>query len=163
MTIFKKIIDKLSKEDIEKISKRRQEEIEGFDEECENWIEEGVKCQEKKAYDKAVEYFRRAEERRYSRSWALLAWMHKDGLGVKKNKGEANRLYGLVKEAAEKGDVIAQRSLGFMYAEGQGVAKDEKEASKLYHKSAEKGYAGAQYCLGVMYANGFMVSKNAVV
>ena len=42
----------------------------------------------------------------------------------------------LVKELAEKGDAVAQTSIGFMYANGQGVERDEKEAVKWYRKAA---------------------------
>ena len=44
----------------------------------------------------------------------------------------------LFRQAAGKGDGVAQSNLGRLYAEGMGVAKDEKEAVKWFKKAAEK-------------------------
>ena len=65
----------------------------------------------------------------------------------------------LLKEA-EKGDPVAQNSLGVMYATGRGFPKDEVEAVKWYRTSADQGHALAQVNLGAMYASGRGVPKD---
>ena len=59
-----------------------------------------------------------------------------------------------LKALAEKGDAMAQNSLGMMYYHGEGMAEDDAEAMKWYRKAAEQGHAKAQYHLGAMYADG---------
>ena len=66
------------------------------------------------------------------------------------------------KAKAEKGDRVAQFSLGVCYRDGAGVAKDETQAVSWYHKAAEQGDAKAQYILGVCYENGAGVAKDEV-
>ncbi len=61
---------------------------------------------------------------------------------------------------AERGDAVAQYSVGRMYRSGQGVARDDKEAVKWYRRAAEQGDAFAQYNLGVAYANEKGVPRN---
>jgi hypothetical protein len=59
-----------------------------------------------------------------------------------------------VKEAAEKGDPLAQFSLGLAYAKGTGVPQDFAAAQKWYVKAALQHNANAQNNLGVMYVTG---------
>ena len=66
------------------------------------------------------------------------------------------------KAKAEKGDRVAQFSLGVCYRDGAGVAKDEAQAVAWYRKAAEQGDAKAQYILGVCYRIGTGVAKDAV-
>ena len=61
---------------------------------------------------------------------------------------------------AEKGDAIAQYSLGVCYYRGLGVAKDTGEAMKWFSKAAKQGNVAAQMFLGVCYANGIGVPKD---
>ena len=63
-------------------------------------------------------------------------------------------------EAANRGHVFAQYSLGVIYEKGQGVKKDDKEAVKWYRQSADQGLAEAQYNLGTMYEKGLGVKQN---
>jgi len=70
-----------------------------------------------------------------------------------------------LKALAEKGDSMAQNSLGMMYYHGEEVAENDADVMKWYRKAAEQGYAKAQYHLGAMYADGQGVledSKEAV-
>lgn len=57
-------------------------------------------------------------------------------------------------QAAAKGNVIAQNTLGFLYLNGQGLEQDDKEAIKWFRIAALAGYAAAQYNLAVMYKLG---------
>lgn len=43
------------------------------------------------------------------------------------------------RKAAEQGDAVAQRKLGYRYGNGIGVKQDHAEAFKWYRKAAEQG------------------------
>ena len=66
------------------------------------------------------------------------------------------------KAKAEKGDAIAQWSLGTAYHKGDGVAKDDAEAVKWWRKAAEQNDADTQYNLGLSYASGIGVATNYI-
>lgn len=70
------------------------------------------------------------------------------------DRGDYARAFKEFKKLAEKGDRVAQYSLGLMYWKGQGVAKDNERAVQWYRKSADQGYADAQYRLGNHYWEG---------
>lgn len=56
---------------------------------------------------------------------------------------------------AEKGDMDAQKELGYIYALGAGgVCKNLAEAVVWYEKAARRGDAEAQNALGILYAKG---------
>ena len=63
---------------------------------------------------------------------------------------------------AEKGDRVAQYTLGNCYYNGAGVANDEAQAVSWYRKAAEQGLAQAQYNLGVCHEYGTGVPKDFV-
>ena len=66
----------------------------------------------------------------------------------------------VLKALAEKGDAMAQNSLGMKYYHGEEVAEDNTEAMKWYHRAAEQGHGEAQYHLGAMYEDGRGVLEN---
>ena len=74
----------------------------------------------------------------------------------------AKKKFEETKAKAEKGDKIAQFSLGNMYDFGEGVPEDDKEAVKWYRKAAEQGDADAQNNLGVMHYFGEGVPQDKV-
>ena len=55
---------------------------------------------------------------------------------------------------AEKGDAIAQLTLGLMYFEGDVLSQDYPKALYWFEKSAEQGDPKAQNLLGVIYMEG---------
>ena len=55
---------------------------------------------------------------------------------------------------AEKGDAMAQNTVGLLYREGVGVVKDEKAALHWLRRSAAQGNVFAQNNLGFMYMDG---------
>lgn len=65
-----------------------------------------------------------------------------------------------LRQAAERGDAVAQFNLAIRYANGAGVPKDEAEEFKWYRKAAEQNLAEAQFNLGTCYATGQGVEKN---
>lgn len=58
-----------------------------------------------------------------------------------------------VRQAAERGDITAQRGLGGMYATGVGVPKNTAEAVKWYLRAAEQGDGQAQLLVGKLLVN----------
>jgi hypothetical protein len=74
-------------------------------------------------------------------------------------QGHKKELYDY-KQAAKKGDAIAQYTLGYMYLIGQGVPRDDEQAAYWYKKAAEQGEVSAQFNLGVMYSKGIGVIQN---
>jgi len=70
------------------------------------------------------------------------------------NKGDYKTAYRIFKPHAERGDVVAQFSLGEMSKKGQGVPRDDAEALKWYRKAADQGHADAQNNLGIIYTLG---------
>ncbi|NTV15238.1 MAG: trypsin-like serine protease [Desulfobulbaceae bacterium] len=57
-------------------------------------------------------------------------------------------------EAAERGDIDAQVSLGYMYDHGDGVPQDSQQALAWYVKAAVQGDPEAQANLGLMFEQG---------
>ena len=66
-------------------------------------------------------------------------------------------------DKAEKGDAVAQFSVGWAYANGKGVQANDRESVKWYRKSAEQNHAKSQLNLGFMYYNGKGVTRDFVL
>lgn len=64
------------------------------------------------------------------------------------------------RKAAEQGDAVGQRRLGWSYYNGRGVPQDYEEAEKWFRLSAEQGDAKAQFNLGLMYKNGSRIIQD---
>ncbi|KAF9915674.1 hypothetical protein FBU30_001814, partial [Linnemannia zychae] len=64
-------------------------------------------------------------------------------------------------KAAEKGDPIAQVSVGFMIRCGHGVSADASKAVFWYQKAADQGSAAGQVSLGLLYVNGQGVAQDS--
>ena len=77
-------------------------------------------------------------------------------------KGDYSTALKKFKPVAERGNPVAQFTLGLMYREGQGVAKDVKAAVEWLRKAAEQGHAQAQENLGLSYAKGQGIERDWV-
>jgi TPR repeat protein len=66
----------------------------------------------------------------------------------------------LYQEAADAGNVMAQREFGELYYEGSFVARDYHAALKWFRKAADGGDAAAQRYLGAMYFIGKGLAKD---
>ena len=77
-------------------------------------------------------------------------------------RGDYATVLRLLRPQAERGDALAQASLGFMYANGQGVPQDYGQAVKWFRLAAEQGNALAQFNLGIMYNEGQGVPQDYV-
>ena len=73
------------------------------------------------------------------------------------NRQDYTRAIEILSPLAEKGNVLAQSSLGVVYQYGTG---NFPEALKWYRLAVMQGNASAQYNLGVMYARGEGVIRN---
>jgi TPR repeat protein len=61
---------------------------------------------------------------------------------------------------AERGNPVAQFTLGSCYANGRGAPRDYVKAVRWYYLSARQGYAPAQNRLGVCYYSGLGTPRN---
>jgi len=80
-----------------------------------------------------------------------IAQLYQHGCGLDKNSAEHRRW---LRQAAWRGHVQAQSSLGTFYFTAPKPYKNPRAALKWTHKAAEKGYAAAQFNLGWMYEIG---------
>lgn len=64
--------------------------------------------------------------------------------------------------AAEAGDPVAQRNLGFLYQRGHGVDPDPKVAMMWYRKAADQGHRAAYNNIGFLYVAGLGVEQDFV-
>lgn len=64
------------------------------------------------------------------------------------------------RQAAEDGDLTAQRNIAHLYRWGKGVPQDLTQAAFWYYTAAKGGLDSAQYNLGVMYLRGEGVPRN---
>ena len=81
-----------------------------------------------------------------------LGAMYDNGTGVRKNIKIARYWY---RQAASRGDSLAQSALGLIYEKGKGVKKDLAEAAKWYGKAAEQGEPSAIRKLAKLKKSGF--------
>lgn len=79
---------------------------------------------------------------------------------LREDYATAARLY---RNAAMRGDALAEQALGAVYANGQGdLAHDDAQAVFWYRKAADQGFPTAQDALARAYENGIGVVKDTV-
>ncbi len=76
------------------------------------------------------------------------------------DKGDDKMAVAFWRQAADKGNMIAQNNLGWAYKEGRGVEPNDVEAVRWYRLSAAQKYADAQFTLGWMYYQGRGVAQS---
>jgi TPR repeat protein len=80
------------------------------------------------------------------------------GQGVQKDIAKAVPLF---RDAADKGNVIAENALGYLYAQGiGGLRKDAALSLRWYRKAAEQDAPTAQLALGIAYEEGKDVKQD---
>lgn len=62
--------------------------------------------------------------------------------------------------AADDGDIDAQRNIAHLYRWGKGVSQDLTQAAYWYYTAAKGGSDTAQYNLGIMYLRGEGIPRN---
>ena len=106
------------------------------------------------AGDYAGAYELLSTETRYSMVKATLGFMFFSGLGVRQDYSKALEWF---IEAAQQGNVVAQKNVGTIYAGGHGVPQDYREAVRWYLMAAENNDAVVQKRLADMYILGLGV------
>lgn len=74
--------------------------------------------------------------------------------------GEYDVAFDQWRQAAEDGDLTAQRNVAHLYRWGKGVPQDLTQAAFWYYTAAKGGLDTAQYNLGIMYLRGEGVPRN---
>jgi TPR repeat protein len=133
-------------------------------------------------YATALQIFHRLAERGNANAQDALGRMYDKGEGVAQDKAEASRWFQMAdaerngltaynksdfatamrifRPLAERGQILAEYTIGMMYANGQGVPQDYAEALKWHRKAAEQGEPKAQFSVGVMYFKGLGTAKD---
>lgn len=75
-------------------------------------------------------------------------------------RGDYDKAFDQWSQAAEDGDLTAQRNIAHLYRWGKGVPQDLTQAAFWYYTAAKGGLDTAQYNLGVMYLRGEGVPRN---
>lgn len=119
--------------------------------------QEGEKYYNKKDYERAVKWYRKAAGQGHAEAQSKLGDMYYDGQGIENDYYKAVEWY---RKAAEQGLVWPQFRLGWMYDEGLGVSQDYSKSMEYYQKAVKQGYAMAQNNLGVMYLDGKGIDKD---
>ncbi|MFW5454236.1 tetratricopeptide repeat protein [Thioalkalivibrio sulfidiphilus] len=84
---------------------------------------------------------------------AHLAWLHAEGLGVKKDGGQAVYWY---EQAVDAGEVQHTLSLGWAYLRGELVPRDRAQSEDWFRKGIEADYPQARIALAsVLIADAF--------
>jgi hypothetical protein len=78
---------------------------------------------------------------------------YEDGWAAHK-RGDYKTALPLFTRAANKGNALAQTTLGLLYYNGRGVSQDYEQAIMWLRKAADQGQSGAQLLLGEMYEQG---------
>jgi len=94
--------------------------------------------EESDAYDprRAVLWLRRGAAKNHDTCLMLLGWHVHGGIGVKRDRARAVRLY---RRAIELGNARAAYQLGLCYRDGEGVRRDPREARRWLKYAAQKG------------------------
>lgn len=122
-------------------------------------------------YDLGVLYMKGTSVKQDSAE--ALAWLHKsaaqtsrfdDILGgylvTDKEDTATTEVISWLRKAAERGDVLAQKTLGMMYYRGTRIKKNYDEAVVWYRKAAEQGDTEEQKRLGKLYESGTGVKQD---
>ena len=111
-------------------------------------FQKGLMFSKRNDYQNAIREWKPLSDEGHQGAQYHLGWIYENGIGLKKNIVEAERLYKL---SASQGNVKAQANLGLMYLKGEGIKRDLREAVRWIKRSAESGYPKSQYALGLIY------------
>jgi TPR repeat protein len=83
-----------------------------------------------------------------------LGVLYSQGLGVKRNAGDAIELW---RAGTAKGYAACEHAMALAYDAGEALPRDPDKALKMYKSAADKGYARAQFVMGTLYESGRLV------
>lgn len=75
-------------------------------------------------------------------------------------QGNYDKAFDAWRQAADEGDLTAQRNIAHLYRWGKGVKQDLTQAAFWYYTAAKGGSDTAQYNLGIMYLRGEGIPRN---
>lgn len=110
-------------------------------------------------YARAAVFLERAARAGVVPAQFRLGVLYEKGLGVRKDPGEARRLYAA---AAAKGHARAMHGLAEVLEHGVNGPPDHAGALEWFRKAAASGVADSQYALGIAYARGSGVERDPV-
>jgi uncharacterized protein len=122
--------------------------------------EDGLAAYRGENYTLAAKIWASESERNNRNSQYGLSLLYLRGDGVQL---DTRRAFELTREAANKGLVQAQKTLGSFYLYGIGGEKNIELALDWLTRSAKTGYAKSQIMLGNIYRRGIGVAKNLSV
>ncbi len=122
-------------------------------------IEEAEAAINGEQYERALNLLSPLATKGEPRAMFLLAYLLREGLGVRQAPGEAFKLY---RSSAEAGFHPGMNLLGVCYREGVGTQQDFAEAMKWFKKSALLGNRDAALSVGALYVNGQGVQADYV-
>ncbi len=106
---------------------------------------------------RAIEWYRRAADRRFAPAQFRLGQMYASGLGLRRDAKKALHWY---ERAAEQGYPEAAFNLAVAYETGVDGGPDIARAVALYSAAVARGFAPAQFNLGRLYALGQGVPRD---
>lgn len=98
-------------------------------------------------YKTAVQYYEKAKAFLHPPAFMALAKMFETGVGARKNKGKAFKMY---LGAAKLADIEAYNAVGLCYKNGIGIKKDATKAIEYFQKSADQNDPAGEYQLGLL-------------
>src|SRR5581483_2064558 len=92
----------------------------------------------------------------------LIVWLGSATRSSSQSTQAERQQFAATKAEADKGDALAQFTLGNYYAFGTGVSRDLVKAPKWHRKAAEQGLAQAQLRLAYEYVNGIGLKTDPI-
>ncbi|HZR15977.1 MAG TPA: PEGA domain-containing protein [Verrucomicrobiae bacterium] len=92
----------------------------------------------------------------------LIVWLGSATRSSSQSTQAERQQFAATKAEADKGDALAQFTLGNYYAFGTGVSRDLVKAAKWHRKAAEQGLAQAQLRLAYEYVNGIGLKTDPI-
>lgn len=108
---------------------------------------------------RAFELWKKAAEKRHSRSQYNLGLCYLDGVGVSKDTQTAVTW---IQKSADANLPVAEYQMALLLSEGVGIPKDPPKAIEWYLKAAEQGFPPAYGNLGYCYAQAFGVPQSVI-
>jgi TPR repeat protein len=109
-------------------------------------------------YAEARDLYEKAADKGSADAISSLGYIHKNGLGVRRDYAKARAFY---EKAAAAGSAAAMNNLGVLYRDGLGVDKSVAIAHSWYEKAAEHGDPVAMHNLALNFGQGESVARNA--
>lgn len=105
----------------------------------------------------ALACYRAAAEKNHPAAFSLLSSCYRNGLGVKVDLAESDRLQ---QRSADLGDAREMFNVALAHANGTRRPQNWTEAARWYRRGADSGNAGCIVNLGMLYEKGTGVAQS---